>query len=92
MFYATPPSATMEEALEDFLAAYEEKPEWIENLIYIARIYLAKGDKVWDLVAFCCVFVENEIVLAGECKEVLQQGDRPHTKRRGGARSRAGSQ
>ncbi|EPB72368.1 hypothetical protein ANCCEY_08526 [Ancylostoma ceylanicum] len=46
VFYATPPTATMEEALEDFLAAYEEKPDWIENLIYIARIYLAKGDKV----------------------------------------------
>ncbi|EYC44630.1 hypothetical protein Y032_0455g1761 [Ancylostoma ceylanicum] len=45
VFYATPPTATMEEALEDFLAAYEEKPDWIENLIYIARIYLAKGDK-----------------------------------------------
>ncbi|KAL6744227.1 hypothetical protein Aduo_017184 [Ancylostoma duodenale] len=45
VFYATPPTATMDEALEDFLAAYEEKPEWIENLIYIARIYLANGDK-----------------------------------------------
>ncbi|RCN49875.1 tetratricopeptide repeat protein [Ancylostoma caninum] len=45
VFYATPPTATMDEALEDFLAAYEEKPDWIENLIYIARIYLAKGDK-----------------------------------------------
>ncbi|KHJ83298.1 hypothetical protein OESDEN_17005, partial [Oesophagostomum dentatum] len=37
VFYATPPTATMEEALEDFLAAYEVKPDWIENLIYIAR-------------------------------------------------------
>ncbi|VDL81582.1 unnamed protein product [Nippostrongylus brasiliensis] len=45
VFYATPPTATMDEALEDFLAAYEEKPEWIENLIYIARIYYNKGDK-----------------------------------------------
>ncbi|KHJ75296.1 hypothetical protein OESDEN_25088 [Oesophagostomum dentatum] len=45
VFYATPPTATMEEALEDFLAAYEVKPDWIENLIYIARIYFAMGDK-----------------------------------------------
>ncbi|ETN79841.1 tetratricopeptide repeat protein [Necator americanus] len=45
VFYATPPTASMEEALDDFLAAYEEKPEWMENLIYIARIYLAKNDK-----------------------------------------------
>ncbi|RCN49873.1 hypothetical protein ANCCAN_04119 [Ancylostoma caninum] len=45
MFYGTPPTATIDEALEDLLAAYEEKPEWIENLFYIARIYLDKGDK-----------------------------------------------
>ncbi|CAJ0588286.1 unnamed protein product [Cylicocyclus nassatus] len=44
-FYATPPSATMDEALVDFLAAEEEKPEWIENLIYIVRIHYAKNDK-----------------------------------------------
>ncbi|CAJ0588285.1 unnamed protein product [Cylicocyclus nassatus] len=45
IFFATPPTATMEEALEDFLAANEEKPEWIANLIYIIRIYFAKHDK-----------------------------------------------
>ncbi|KIH51901.1 hypothetical protein ANCDUO_18004 [Ancylostoma duodenale] len=45
MFFGTPPTATIDEALEDLLAAYEEKPEWIENLFYIARIYLDKGDK-----------------------------------------------
>ncbi|VDN21623.1 unnamed protein product [Cylicostephanus goldi] len=45
VFYAAPPSATMDEALVDFLAAEEEKPEWIENLIYIVRIYYAKNDK-----------------------------------------------
>ncbi|VDO69119.1 unnamed protein product [Haemonchus placei] len=45
VFYSTPPTATIEEALEDFLAAYEIKPDWIENLLYIARIYYAKGDK-----------------------------------------------
>ncbi|VDM73385.1 unnamed protein product [Strongylus vulgaris] len=45
VFFATPPTATMEEALEDFLAADKEKPDWIENLIYIARIYYANNDK-----------------------------------------------
>ncbi|VDO99238.1 unnamed protein product [Heligmosomoides polygyrus] len=45
VFYSTPPTATFEEALDDFLAAYEVKPDWIENLIYIARIYYNKGDK-----------------------------------------------
>ncbi|KAK5975062.1 hypothetical protein GCK32_009317 [Trichostrongylus colubriformis] len=46
VFYSTPPTATLEEALEDFLAAYELLPDWIENLMYISRIYYAKGDKV----------------------------------------------
>lgn len=46
VFYSTPPTATYEEALEDFLNAYELKPEWIENLLYISRIYYSKGDKV----------------------------------------------
>ncbi|KAK6016190.1 hypothetical protein OSTOST_18328 [Ostertagia ostertagi] len=45
-FTSEPPTATFEEALEDFLAAYEIKPDWIENLLFISRIYLAKGDKV----------------------------------------------
>ncbi|PIO72490.1 hypothetical protein TELCIR_05579 [Teladorsagia circumcincta] len=46
VFYSEPPTATFEEALEDFLAAYEIKPDWIENLLFISRIYHAKGDKV----------------------------------------------
>ncbi|CAJ0588287.1 unnamed protein product [Cylicocyclus nassatus] len=45
IFYATPPTATMEEALNDFLAAEEVEPIWIENLICIIRIYHAKSDK-----------------------------------------------
>ncbi|VDN32486.1 unnamed protein product [Cylicostephanus goldi] len=35
----------MEEALADFLAAYELKPEWIENLVWLIRTYLALNDK-----------------------------------------------
>uniref|UniRef100_A0A0K0D7D0 PH domain-containing protein n=1 Tax=Angiostrongylus cantonensis TaxID=6313 RepID=A0A0K0D7D0_ANGCA len=54
VFYSTPPTATLDEALEDFLSAYEEKPEWIENLMFIARIYLAKGDKVSGYPYFLC--------------------------------------
>ncbi|KJH47053.1 hypothetical protein DICVIV_06862 [Dictyocaulus viviparus] len=45
VFYSTPPTATLDEALEDFLSAYEERPDWIENLMFISRIYLAIGDK-----------------------------------------------
>ncbi|CAJ0588291.1 unnamed protein product [Cylicocyclus nassatus] len=45
MLYSTPPNATVEEALEDFLAAYEQSPEWIKNLLFIIRIYSEKNDK-----------------------------------------------
>lgn len=45
MFYATPPTATFEEALADFLGAYDVQPDWIENLMYIARCYVQKSEK-----------------------------------------------
>ncbi|VDM74214.1 unnamed protein product [Strongylus vulgaris] len=45
ILYSTLPPASMEDALKDFLAAYEEKPEWIENLIFIIRTYQAMNDK-----------------------------------------------
>ncbi|VDM68683.1 unnamed protein product [Strongylus vulgaris] len=48
----------MEEALEDFLAAYEKKPNWIENLIYIIRIYNAKNDKVLNFFSTCRAFIQ----------------------------------
>ena len=36
----------MDDALKDFMVAFELKPEWIENLVYIARCYLDKKDQV----------------------------------------------
>ncbi|KAF8382211.1 hypothetical protein PRIPAC_71353 [Pristionchus pacificus] len=42
--YATPPTATIEEALRDFLAANEVKPNWLENLLFIGKCYVALKD------------------------------------------------
>uniref|UniRef100_A0A0N5BQN8 TPR_REGION domain-containing protein n=1 Tax=Strongyloides papillosus TaxID=174720 RepID=A0A0N5BQN8_STREA len=45
-FYATPPSATYEDALLDFLKVEEiKKGEWLENLLYIGRCYYQINDK-----------------------------------------------
>ncbi|CAI5448666.1 unnamed protein product [Caenorhabditis angaria] len=44
-FYATVPTHTFEEALEDFLACYKIEPKWIENLYYIAKTYVGLKDK-----------------------------------------------
>ncbi|GMS80295.1 hypothetical protein PENTCL1PPCAC_2470 [Pristionchus entomophagus] len=43
-FFATPPEATIDEALRDFLAANDVRKGWIENIVYIARCYIAKKD------------------------------------------------
>ncbi|KAI6237257.1 Regulator of microtubule dynamics protein 1 [Aphelenchoides besseyi] len=45
LLFATPPTATIDEALEDFLAAETLKPnQWIDNLLYIGLCYLNKKD------------------------------------------------
>ncbi|CAI5448667.1 unnamed protein product [Caenorhabditis angaria] len=44
-FYATVPTHTFEEALEDFLACYKIEPKWIENFYYIAKTYVGLKDK-----------------------------------------------
>jgi hypothetical protein len=44
--FATPPAATYEEALADFLEAEKFKPEgWLENRVFVARCYLALDNK-----------------------------------------------
>uniref|UniRef100_A0AC35TVH0 TPR_REGION domain-containing protein n=1 Tax=Rhabditophanes sp. KR3021 TaxID=114890 RepID=A0AC35TVH0_9BILA len=45
-FYATPPTATYNEALTDFLKVEETKNgDWLENLLFIARCYYQLEDK-----------------------------------------------
>ncbi|CAD6189501.1 unnamed protein product [Caenorhabditis auriculariae] len=45
VFYATPPTATIEEAIADLKAAYDLNPKWLENIVFLAKAYLAAGDK-----------------------------------------------
>ncbi|CAD5232955.1 unnamed protein product [Bursaphelenchus xylophilus] len=44
-FFADPPTATMDEAIEDFLEVDKIRADWAENLYYLAKSYQAKGDK-----------------------------------------------
>lgn len=43
--YAKPPDATYDDAIQDFLAVLELQPDWLDNLFFLAKAYLAKGDK-----------------------------------------------
>lgn len=44
-FFATPPEATYDDAIRDFTAVDKIKPEWLENMVYLAKSHLAKGEK-----------------------------------------------
>ncbi|CAJ0573289.1 unnamed protein product, partial [Mesorhabditis spiculigera] len=43
-FFATPPEATIDEALADFVACHAIRADFIENDIFAARCYVAKKD------------------------------------------------
>ncbi|CAI2353146.1 unnamed protein product [Caenorhabditis sp. 36 PRJEB53466] len=45
ILYSEPPTATVEEAIADFQAAYDINPEWIENTVYLGKALYQKGDK-----------------------------------------------
>ncbi|CAL2045843.1 unnamed protein product [Caenorhabditis brenneri] len=45
LFYAEPPTATVEEAIADFQAAHAINPDWIENTVYLGKALYEKGDK-----------------------------------------------
>ncbi|CAJ0939974.1 unnamed protein product, partial [Mesorhabditis belari] len=40
------PDHTIDEALEDLLEVYRKEPTWLDNLLYIAKSYHVKKDKV----------------------------------------------
>ncbi|KHN85943.1 Regulator of microtubule dynamics protein 2, partial [Toxocara canis] len=44
--FGVPPTATADEALADLLKAEELNPGQLDNLLFIAKCYLAKGS-VW---------------------------------------------
>uniref|UniRef100_A0A7E4V089 Regulator of microtubule dynamics protein 1 n=1 Tax=Panagrellus redivivus TaxID=6233 RepID=A0A7E4V089_PANRE len=45
-FFATPPTASIDDALKDFLEVEKLRPnQWLENLLYVAKCYVIKNDK-----------------------------------------------
>lgn len=44
-FFATPPEATYEDAIRDFSAVLKLKPDWLENMLFLAKCLIANGDK-----------------------------------------------
>ena len=78
VLYSTPPTATYEEALSDFLNAYKERPDWIENLVYIARCYLELKNKT-DAKRYLTEAVaiqpadESEKLLLEEARKLLNK-------------------
>ncbi|CAJ0942740.1 unnamed protein product, partial [Mesorhabditis belari] len=43
-FFATPPEATIDEALADFVACHAIRPDFIENNVYAARCLISKKE------------------------------------------------
>ncbi|EFO91685.1 CRE-RMD-2 protein [Caenorhabditis remanei] len=43
--YSEPPTATVDEAIADFKAAFDINSLWIENTVYLGKAYYEKGDK-----------------------------------------------
>ncbi|KAI1719219.1 regulator of microtubule dynamics protein 1 [Ditylenchus destructor] len=43
--FATPPKATYDDAIADFLEVVSIKPQWIDNLFYVAKSYIGNNDK-----------------------------------------------
>ncbi|KAL3103353.1 hypothetical protein niasHS_002539 [Heterodera schachtii] len=43
--FGNPPEATYDDAIADFLLVAQHKPEWAENLMFLGKAYLARGDK-----------------------------------------------
>ncbi|KAI1711773.1 regulator of microtubule dynamics protein 1 [Ditylenchus destructor] len=44
-FFETPPTATYQDAVNDLLEVNRIKPDWIDNLFYLAKSYMRQGDK-----------------------------------------------
>ncbi|CAL2036869.1 unnamed protein product [Caenorhabditis brenneri] len=45
LLYSEVPKATIDDALADFEAAYDQHADWIENLLFLSKCHLAKKEK-----------------------------------------------
>ncbi|CAK5117173.1 unnamed protein product [Meloidogyne enterolobii] len=67
--FSDPPKATYDEALNDFLAVYKLKPEWVENLVFLGKCYLAKNEKK-EAIKYLKMAVEiGEKTKSSDCEE-----------------------
>uniref|UniRef100_A0A8R1I2C3 Regulator of microtubule dynamics protein 1 n=1 Tax=Caenorhabditis japonica TaxID=281687 RepID=A0A8R1I2C3_CAEJA len=71
-FYSHPLTATYQEALEDFLAAYAVSPKWIENDVFMAKCYVAMKDKA-SAKKYLTEMIEIEAFSDAE-QEFLEEG------------------
>ncbi|CAG0894818.1 unnamed protein product [Darwinula stevensoni] len=42
--FAAPPQGDLDQALDEFTAAHREKPDWRANLLFLAKVFIEKGD------------------------------------------------
>ncbi|KAL3089672.1 hypothetical protein niasHT_020451 [Heterodera trifolii] len=45
VLFGPPPEVSLDEAIRDFTAVLELAPDWLENTLFLAKAYLANGDR-----------------------------------------------
>uniref|UniRef100_A0A1I7U821 TPR_REGION domain-containing protein n=1 Tax=Caenorhabditis tropicalis TaxID=1561998 RepID=A0A1I7U821_9PELO len=78
IFYAEPPTATVDEAIVDFRAAHAINPDWIENTVYLGKALYEKGDKAaakpfFEEALKLAASNDNEKELLAEAKTLLSK-------------------
>ncbi|CAI5440767.1 unnamed protein product [Caenorhabditis angaria] len=78
VLYGELPKATIEDAMNDFEAAYESKPDWIENIFYLSKCYLSKKDKAkaknyLKQAVNLPTETVNDKEIMNECKKLLEK-------------------
>ncbi|CAP29496.2 Protein CBR-RMD-1 [Caenorhabditis briggsae] len=78
MLYSEVPKATIDDALVDFEAAYQQHSDWIENLLFLSKCHIAKKEKkqARELLSKAIELPKessNDEQFVTECKSLLQK-------------------
>ncbi|CAI2348118.1 unnamed protein product [Caenorhabditis sp. 36 PRJEB53466] len=78
VLYNEVPKATIDDARADFEAAYEQRADWIENMLFLSKCHIAKKDKkkARELLSKAVELpmeTPNDEELLKECKALLQK-------------------
>ncbi|CCF23359.1 Regulator of microtubule dynamics protein 1 [Caenorhabditis elegans] len=78
MLYSEVPKATIDDALVDFKAAYNQNADWIENLLFLSKCHLAKKEKqqareMLNKAIVLPAASSNDAQFVTECKSLLQK-------------------